>query len=371
MGINLIGILDEVSEGSTIVEKKKLSFLKKIRISIFDFDGYQELAAEKISRTICYIVLLILIFSVIIALTYTYQFLELINQVKNYINDNISEIIYENYEVTVIPYSGEEITEIDVDDIINVKIIINTQTTDEEKIEESIDRLSSQNNGILFLKDRIIIKNEMYTNLIEYSYQSISEEYNINKIDKEEIINILSGRLLYSSLATFFIVITIYMFVIYISSMLIDVFLLAILAYIVTRFTGLRLKYSAIYNIASYALTLPLLLNIIYFVVNVFTGFTIEYFQVMYIALASIYIITAILMIKSDVIRKQVELNRIIEEQERVKQELKRQEEEKKEKEELERREREREKERQKKKKEEKDKKDKENVGKEPEGDNA
>ena len=38
-------------------------------------------------------------------------------------------------------------------------------------------------------------------------------------------------------------------------------------------------------------------------------------------------------MIKSDVIKRQLELNRIIEEQERVKQELKRQEEENKEKE--------------------------------------
>ena len=43
----------------------------------------------------------------------------------------------------------------------------------------------------------------------------------------------------------------------------------------------------------------------------------------MYTAIASIYIITAILMIKSDVIKKQLELNRIIEEQERVREEIK------------------------------------------------
>ena len=56
------------------MDKEKLSFFKKVRISIFDFDGYQELAAEKISRTIAYIVLLILIFSIVISLTYMYQF---------------------------------------------------------------------------------------------------------------------------------------------------------------------------------------------------------------------------------------------------------------------------------------------------------
>ena len=49
----------------------------------------------------------------------------------------------------------------------------------------------------------------------------------------------------------------------------------------------------------------------------------------MYTAIASIYIITAILMIKSDVIKKQLELNRIIEKQKKVREELKRKEEEK------------------------------------------
>ena len=141
--------------------------------------------------------------------------------------------------------------------------------------------------------------------------------------------------------------------------------LLAILAYIASRFSGLRLRYSALYNIASYSLTLPIILNIIYVVVNRLTGFTIEYFQIMYTAVATIYIITAILMIKSDVIKKQMELRRIIEEQEKVKQELKQKEEEEKEK---------REEERRRKQREEKEKEKNENdgeIGNTPEGDNA
>ena len=356
------------------MERNKLSFFKKIRISIFDFDGYQDLAAEKISKTIIYIALLMLIFSIVVSTVYVFQCFELINQAKNYISNNIAEIKYEDYQMTVIPTNGEEITEIDVNNIINSNIIINTQTTDEAKIQESIDKISKQNNGILFLKDRIIIKTELSTKLMEYSYKDISEEYNINKIDKQEIIDILSGQPMYTFLVAFFIVMLIYLFIIYFSSILIDIFLLAILAYIVTRLAGLRLKYSAIYNIATYSLTLPVLLNIIYVVVNRFTGFTIEYFQIMYTAIASIYIITSILMIKSDVIKKQYELNKIIEEQERVRQELKRKEEEQKEKEEQERREKEKvkkeEKERHKKEREEK-KKEEGKIGEAPEGDNA
>ena len=85
----------------------------------------------------------------------------------------------------------------------------------------------------------------------------------------------------------------------------------------------------------------------------------------MYTAVATIYIITAILMIKSDVIKKQMELRRIIEEQEKVKQELKQKEEEEKEK---------REEERRRKQREEKEKEKNENdgeIGNTPEGDNA
>ena len=352
------------------MENKKLSFLEKIKISIFDFDGYQILAAEKISRTIGYIVLLIIIFSIVITLSYVYQMTEMINKTKNYIETEIAEITYDNYELSIKTNNEENYSEIDVDDLLTAKIIINTQTTDEEQIQKSIDEISSQENGILILKDRIIIKNEFVTNLSEYSYKDISEEYNINKIDKTEIINMLSGQNLTKFLLVFATVMFIYLFTLYLSSLLIDIFLLAILAYIVTRIAGLRLRLTAVYNIASYSLTLPVIMNIIYFVINRFTGFTIEYFQIMYTAVASIYIITAVLMIKSDVIRKQYELSKIVEEQERVKAELQKKEEEKKEQEEQERREREKEKQKEKEKKEQK-KKEENKGGEEPEGNNA
>lgn len=380
------------------MEKEKLSFLKKVRISIFDFDGYQELAAEKISRTIGYIVLLILIFAIIISLTYTFQFNALIGNVREYINNEISEIKYENYELSIIPNEKQvssenqvqgnqedevnnepaiedeqKVMKIDSNELIPAKIIINTETTAEEEIQANINEISSSQNGILILKDRIIIKNEFSTNLAEYTYKTISEQYNINKIDKTEILNMLSGQAIKRVLIIFFITILLYMFIIYVSTMLIDILLLVVLTYIVARISGLRLKYSAIYNIASYSLTLPVILNMIYFVVNRLTGFTIEYFQIMYTALASIYIITAILMIKSDVIKKQIELNKIIEEQEKVKQELKRKEEEKREQEEQERRRQEREK-REKKEKEKEPGQEKKRsgaAGETPEGGNA
>ena len=355
------------------MEKQKLSFFKKVKTSVLDFDGYQSLAAEKISRTIIYIALIILIFSIIISITYVCQFWSTIGKVESYINTEISEIKYDNYELSVIPNNGEKILEINSNNVGQPVVIINTETDSEEEIEESINNIKSQENGILILKDRIIIKSGLSTNIVEYSYKDISEKYNINKIDKEELINILSGQEMITALGVFGIALVLYMFIVYVSNILIDIFVLSLLAYIVSRIAGLRLKYSAIYNIATYSLTLPLILNIIYFIVNALTGFTIQYFQIMYTAIASIYIITAMLMIKSDVIKKQFELNKIIEEQARVREELKRQEEEKKkqEEEERQRKEQEKEKEKEEKRKKREEKKEEGEISKEPEGDNA
>ena len=355
------------------MKEEKLSFFKKIKMSIFDFDAYQELAAEKISRTIGYIVLLMLIFGIIVGAIYVLKFVQGVNSTKEYIENEISEISYDNYQLTVVPNSGEEIIRLEPENT-GIKIIINAQTNDEEKINDSINEINNTANGILILKDKIILKSEIYTKTLQYSYKTISETYNINKIDKAEVLNILSGNDIKIFIAMLFAGIVIYIFIVYLSNMLVDMLLLSILTYIVTRIAGLRLRHSAVYNIATYSLTLPIILNIIYFVVNAFTGFIIQYFQLMYTALASIYIITSILIIKSDIMKKQIELNRIIEEQERVRQELKRKEEEEKEQDEQERRRREQEK-KEKKEKEKKERREKKegkgNLGNEPEGDNA
>ena len=86
----------------------------------------------------------------------------------------------------------------------------------------------------------------------------------------------------------------------------------------------------------------------------------------MYIGVAYIYIVTAILMIKSDLIKRGQELTKIIEEEKRVKAELERQKQEEKQKEEQRKRE---DKEKEDKKSEEKE--ENKEVGAEPQGENA
>ena len=66
------------------------------------------------------------------------------------------------------------------------------------------------------------------------------------------------------------------------------------------------MRYAAIFNMSVYAISLSVLLNTVYIAINIFTNFEIKYFQVMYIAVAAIYLIAAIFIIKSEFIKKQI-----------------------------------------------------------------
>lgn len=345
--------------------EEKLTFGKKLKISITDFERYQNLAAEKVIKTIGYIAILLFVFSLVVTGIYTYKFSVIISDVRTYINENIETITFENNELNVITKSHEEVTTI-ANEEIGIKVVINTGMQDEQEISENITEVTSEGNSVLILKDKILIKNELIDDPITYSYKSLAEQYNINKIDKQEALNLLSFDTVKPLIVSCFIVLFIYFFVImYLPTTLIDIIILSVFGYIVSKITRIRLKYSAVYNIAAYSLTLPIILNLIYFVVNSFTGFTIKYFEIMYTTVATIYISAAILMIRSDVIKQQIELTKIIEEQDRVRAELQRREEEQKEQEERQKKEDEK-----KRKQEERDKEEG-NIGKEPEGNNV
>lgn len=97
--------------------------------------------------------------------------------------------------------------------------------------------------------------------------------------------------------------------------------MVSIIGFLTSRITRIILKYKPIYIMSIYALTLPTILHCIYAAVNILTGFTIDYFLIVYMSIACIYIVTAILMIKTDFIEQQQEIIKIIQEQRKVKKE--------------------------------------------------
>ena len=173
----------------------------------------------------------------------------------------------------------------------------------------------------------------MNNQLVDYSYENIENNFNITNLNKDDVLNYFTGSNLVMIYCGIFILTFISLFISYTLSIIIDIVALGIVGYFTALILRIRLKLKAVFKITIQALTLPIILNLLYIVVQAVFGFNIKYFEVMYISIAYIYIISAILMIKSDLIKRGQELSKIVEEQQRIKEELERKEKEEQEKE--------------------------------------
>ena len=93
----------------------------------------------------------------------------------------------------------------------------------------------------------------------------------------------------------------------------------------------MKMRYVAVFNMTIYALTLSTILNILYIFVNILFNFNIQYFSIMYVTVATIYLLAAIFILKTDLMKKQVEVMKIVEAQQIIKKELEEEEQKKKE----------------------------------------
>jgi type III secretory pathway component EscU len=156
--------------------------------------------------------------------------------------------------------------------------------------------------------------------------------------------------------------VTVYLLITNIVVALLDTFELAILGWITSITAKIKMRFSALYNMAIYSLTLSMILNMIYIIINCFTKFTISYFQVAYITIAYVYLAASIFILKDDFMKKQEEVEKIKQEQKKVREEIKEQEEQKQEKSK---------KRQEKEKKKEDEDEDNNNQGEEPKGSEA
>lgn len=305
-------------------QEKSLSFFKKVYYSITKFEKYPDMAAEGTASAFKYLALLMIIFSIIVSTGLVIELQKTIASGAYYIQNELPDIEYSDGNLKVdsdnVIKKDSQIPAID-------QIIIDTNTDSEEQINEYIESIPTDNTGILILKDKVIVKAIETNQKIEYSYKDILSSLNINqeRLNKQDILNYLTGSGAISIYVMFFVLMIAYVFIIYLISVLVDTLLIAVLGNITVLFTKLKLKFSAIYNMSVYALTLPILLNAIYIFINSLTGFEMSYFQIMYTSIAYVYLVAAIFMIRLDFEKKQAELIKIMEEQEKVKNELKEQ----------------------------------------------
>lgn len=347
-------------------DEKEVSFLKKLIMSIKDFEKYPELASKSWTKVLSYFVKILTIFVIVASFVSVYELSKQVQDGLEYVKNELPDFTFSNNEL-VMKQEGTILYE-NKDKLLDT-IIIDTKDVNDETLNLYKEKLQKASNAIVLLKDKALIKTGVTNGIVEYTYSSISEEYQINEFNKQQILEHFSGTSLILMYLGIFIMMSMYMFVLYFISIWLDIVLLGALGFFTALILRLHLRFSAMCKIAIHSLTLPILLNALVALIETFTNFRVEYFQIMYIGIAYIYIITAILMIKSDIMKNQKELAKIIEEQEKVRQELEKQKEEEETKKEEQEREKEKEEQRKKEKKKQED--EDKNVGNEPQGENA
>lgn len=80
---------------------KKMNFFNRIIASIKDFEKYQNFAVEGVGKALKYLLILMLIFSCVIAVAFTYKFGKSFNNAFDYFKGNIDELIYKENKLSV------------------------------------------------------------------------------------------------------------------------------------------------------------------------------------------------------------------------------------------------------------------------------
>lgn len=298
-------------EESKKEKKKGINFFKKVWYSTTKFDKYIEMAEEGVKKSTKYLVKIILLFALIISIIGIYDTNLKLDEGLKYIAQDLPDFTYSNNQLNI------DVTEVirGEDTIFDLgNIIVDTVTEEEDIIQEYKKEIaeSEKRTGIIILKNKIIQvvetneNEEVKTNEISYGYVATTLlGKTTSEFSKADILAFLDGTgRIYISVVNFLIYILAY-FMTYFASTIVYVFLLAITGNITALITKVRLKFRTIYSISVYSLTLPTILSLIYFIVKYFTGLQIKFFDIAYVAIGYVYLVTVIFLMKTDLTKKQ------------------------------------------------------------------
>ncbi len=263
---------------------KKIGFFKRFKMAIFELENYIDFLNEKLSKSLIFSLKLVILLSFIMAVSNVIFVYAKYNSPDNYLNEVIPEFIYEKSEL---------------------KIDENETKSDEKKQMAQIMKqvVPSITN---------ILGDGTYTkaDLIHYvqDNQKTIVGFGITAIFIENILDLYIMWLMVAVITSF-------------------------IGWIDLVFLKIKMKYSKLFTLSIYASTLSVILTVIYTMLNAFAGVYIDMFDYLSILIAYIYITAVIYMIRSDLIKQQIELIRIATIQAEEKERLEREKEKEKERE--------------------------------------
>jgi len=335
-------------------QTRKFKFFGRIKNAVFQLERYGVFLGERFSTSLKYALLLILIVTIATTIAETYNFSNMVEKGFKYVDYELPDFTLENNVL-----SFDEVIE-GYDEEFKFYFFVNTdQNITDDSIRNYLSKSSEGDYGLIVLYDRILYKVGGVE--MEQRYEEFMSQYDSKVMDKEMLLDEYNSLGIRNICTVFFVVILTGQYMVNILQIFADLILVAILGHITARICKIKLKMSSMLTLSIYAMTLSIILNTIYVVIRILTGFSINYFRIMYLLIAYVYIVAAMLMIKTDIIKCNEELAIALEMQKKMKKE----EEEKKQEEQEEQEKKEQEKE--KKKKEEKEQEEKE-LDREPDG---
>lgn len=241
---------------------KKIGFFKRFKMAIFELENYIDFLNEKLSKSLIFSLKLVILLSFIMAVSNVIFVYAKYNSPDNYLNEVIPEFIYEKSEL---------------------KIDENETKSDEKKQMAQIMKqvVPSITN---------ILGDGTYTkaDLIHYvqDNQKTIVGFGVTAIFIENILDLYIMWLMVAVLTSF-------------------------IGWIDLVFLRIKMKYSKLFTLSIYASTLSIILTVVYTMLNAFAGVYIDMFDYLSILIAYIYITAVIYMIRSDLIKQQIELIRI------------------------------------------------------------
>ena len=241
---------------------KKIGFFKRFKMAIFELENYIDFLNEKLSKSLVFSLKLVVLLSLIMAISNVIFVYAKYHSPDNYLNEVIPEFTYENSEL---------------------KIDENETKSDEKKqIAQVMKQVVPSVTNIL--------GNGTYTkaDLIHYvqENQKTIVGFGVTAIFIENILDLYIMWLMVAVLTSF-------------------------IGWVALIFLRIKMKYSKLFTLSIYASTLSIILTVIYTMLNAFCGVYIEMFDYLSILIAYIYITAVIYMIRSDLIKQQIELIRI------------------------------------------------------------
>lgn len=259
-------------------KEKKQSILFSLIRSIKDFDYYKQISIEKFSKSFLYLFVLIFIYSIVTTIGLIREFNQNIDEIKLFINTEINSLTYSNGILTI--------NEDNYKEYYNNYLIIDTS--------KDINDENEKKSNIVIGKQYLSLKLENVVFKFRYN------DYFYEDINKESLLQMLSNKK--SSYTIMIILVTFISAVIILTiSTFLDVLIIGLIGCVISKIIGNReLKFTNMFKIAIHAITLPVILGMIYYLINTFLGFYIKYFSIMYTSIATIYVITAVLLITYD-----------------------------------------------------------------------